>query len=98
MGHSQKAKYIVLTCMLAIGLFSAHALWHSFRPSPGGIPYEEATMEQAEEYMRYEKGYILLDVSSAEIFEESHLDGAVNLPYDKLMDYSVIRLPDKTQI
>ena len=97
MKHSQIAKYIFMTCMLLVGIASAFILYKNIRPSRG-VPYEEATMEQAAEYMTYEKNYVLLDVSSEEAFQAEHMEEALNVPYEKLVERSTLTLPDKVQM
>ncbi len=97
MKHSQKAKNIILTCMLAVGIFSAIALLRGLRPSKG-LPYESVTMEQALEYMEFEEGYVLLDIGTWEEFARKHIAGAVNIPYDSLMQRAPGELPDKTRM
>ena len=97
MRHSQKAKYIISTCMLAVGLFSAFILYRSFRPT-AGLPYEKITPEQAMEYMDYEEGYILLDIDDAEEYSSLHIAGAINIPYSQLLDKIVTEIPDKKKM
>ena len=96
MKNSQKAKHIVLFCMLAVGLISAFMILKTFRPSPGK-PFEQITMEQAKTFMQYEMGYILADVSTEEDYEAQHPSGAVNIPYEKLGILAGTMLPDKEQ-
>ena len=83
--------------MLLVGIFSAYILYKNARPSRG-VPYEEATTSQVIEYMTYEKGYALIDVSDPEIFAENHMEGAENLPYAALIEQSALRLPNKDQM
>lgn len=97
MKHSQKAKNIILTCMLAVGVFSAIALLQGLRPSKG-LPYESVTMEQALEYMEFEEGYVLLDIGTWEEFAQKHIAGAMNIPYDSLMQRAPGELSDKTRM
>ena len=94
MRHSQKARYIICTCMLAVGIISAVILYKNFRPS-AGLPYEVISPEQAQEYMEFEEGYYLLDIGTAEEFSENHLEGAVSIPYDQLLNRIVTTVPDK---
>lgn len=97
MKHSQKAKYIILTCMLAVGVCSAAALLKALRPS-AGLPYENVTMEQAMEYMAYEQGYVLLDIGTDEEYISRHIPGAVHIPYDDLVAGAARELPDKSRV
>lgn len=96
MKNAQKAKHILLCCALAVGIVSAVIIWKSIRPSPGK-PYEQITLEQAQEFMTYETGFILADISSEESFAKLHLDGAVNVPYDQFGDLIFTVFPDKEQ-
>ena len=83
--------------MLLVGIFSAYILYRNVRPSRG-VPYEEATAEQAVEYMTYEKGYALIDVSDPEQFAKDHMEGAVNLPYSSLIEQCALLLQSKDQM
>ena len=96
MRHSQKARDIVLVCMLAVGILSAVIMWKNWRPSPGK-PFEQVTMEQALEYMDYEEGYVLADIDPPEQFEKRHPEGAVNLPYENLGNQIISEYSDLEQ-
>ena len=93
MKHSQKARLIITTCMVMVGLFSVFVLYKNFRPSRG-LPYERLTMDQALEYMEYEGGYVLVDVGTPEEFAEGHIPEAINIPYDTLLVTMPVELPD----
>ncbi len=97
MKHSQKARMILCSCMLMIGVFSAIALYRAYRPSVG-LPYEQVTMDKAKEFMDYEEGYILADVRPEADYAHGHVTGAVNLPYDTMVENAYGSLPDKTQM
>ena len=96
MRQSQKAKLIFSTCMLAVGIFSAVMIYKTLRPSPGK-PYEQITVEQALEYMEYEENYIFCDVGTQEEYEQAHITGAVNIPYESLGDLVLSVIDDTTQ-
>ena len=96
MKNSQKARTIVVGCMLAVGILSSIIIWRNFRPSPGK-PYEVISLEQANAFMAYETGYVLVDIGTEEEFLAEHLDGAVNIPYENLGKLAVTMLPDKGQ-
>ena len=88
MRTSQKARYIISFCMLAVALFSAFILFRSHWPT-GTLPYEEVDLEQALEYMEYEKDYMLIELDSPELFPASavyNVPNVVNIPYEKLLD------------
>ena len=95
MRNSQKMKYIIGTCMLAVAVISLIIIIRTLRPSPGR-KYEQLGMDQALEYMMYEEDYILVDVSSREEFEDDHMPDAVSIPYQNIQDaYSVLTDPDQ---
>lgn len=95
MKHFQKVKVIICACMLLIGLFSAFALYKAFRPS-AGLPYEVLSREKAEEYMSFETNYTLLDIRSRDVYEQAHIEGAICLPYDTLVETAFTYVPDKS--
>ncbi len=94
MNQSQKAKWIVCVCILLVVVFSGISIYRHFRPTRG-LPYEKVTMEQAQEYMEYEKDYYLVDLSDPDVFRAGHIPGALNIPYDRLLELSGTMLPDK---
>ncbi len=97
MKYSQRAKIIIIVCILAIGACSALALLKGLRPS-AGLPYESVTMEQAIEYMEYEEGYVLLDVGTMEEYAARHIAGALNIPYDSLVSEVDTVVPDRSRM
>lgn len=97
MDHSKKAFYIIVTCIVLVGVFSVFILYKSFRPS-AGLPYERISMEQAVEYMEFEEGYVLLDVRTQEEYEQGHLPGAICIPNEELIEAAEEQLPDKGQL
>lgn len=96
MKQSQKAKYIICICILLVVLFSTVSVYRHLRPSRG-LPYEKLTMDEFEAYMEFEKEYYLVDLSMPEVFARRHLPGAVNIPYDRLLEQLMLELPDKTR-
>ena len=94
MKKSQIAKYIVLACILSIGVISVSIIIKTIRPSPGKR-FEQLTMQQAEEYMKYEIVYTLVDIGTEEEYREDHIEGSVNIPYETLTGNAVKLLPDK---
>ena len=95
MRNSQKMKYIIGTCMLAVAVISLIILIRTLRPSPGR-KYERLAMEQALDYMMYEEGYALVDVSTEEEYRQDHIPGSVSLPYQSIQDAYTV-LPDQEQ-
>lgn len=96
MKRTQIAKLIVTVCIVAIGGASVVSLVNTMRPSPGK-KYEQLTMEEAEEFMRYEASYTLVDIGTVEEFAADHIEGAVNIPYETLTANAPALLPDKNQ-
>ena len=97
MKHSEKVKLIICTCILVVAVFSGFILYRHFRPSRG-VPYEVVTLEQAKEYMEYESSYICVDVSSEDEYQNYHLDGFINIPYDRLVEKAITELPDYAMV
>lgn len=97
MRHSQKARLIIGTCILLVGFFSLFVLYKAVRPSRG-LPYEQLTMEQALKYMSYERGYVLIDVSTRQEYESYHIPGAVSMPFDELTSLAGKKLNDYSQM
>ena len=48
--------------------------------------YEKITSEEAREMMSENENILVLDVRSREEFDEEHIEGAYNLPYDEIND------------
>lgn len=60
--------------------------------------YRQITMEEAASMMEKEKNYILLDVRTAEEYEENHIPDAVNIPNETIGTEEIPKLPDKDQL
>ncbi len=60
--------------------------------------YEQITPKQAKEIMEKEKDYIILDVRTAEEFQEGHIPGAVNLDHEETKARAGEILPEKGQL
>lgn len=97
MEHSKKVFLIVGSCIVLVGVVSAFILYKTLNPSRGK-DYEQITMEQAAEYMEYEKGYLLLDVRTQEEYDEGHIPGAICIPNEILIGVAEQKLPDKEQM
>lgn len=97
MKQSVKAMLIVGSCIVLVLLFSAFELYKTARPSPG-LPYESVDMMRAAEYMQYETGYILVDVSESSSFERDHIADAINIPEADLVGSAAAELPDPEQM
>ncbi len=86
MKPSQRARVILGVCTLLVGVFSVFTI---YRPRHRTVlPYEQLTMEQAADYMEYESGYILIDASTPEEYENYHIPGARSLPVDEMEHYA----------
>ena len=96
LGPRRKIALVTLVCSLVTALCALFMLTHSVRPSIGK-PYERLTVEDASSYMSYEKNYIILDVRSADEYQEGHMQGAVNIPYDSLVGKAPSLLRDMEQ-
>ena len=56
------------------------------------------TAEQAKEIMDSQEGYIILDTRTLKEYEESHIPGAILIPYDEITDKAEGILADKDQL
>ena len=60
--------------------------------------YMNITAEQAKEIMDSRQGYIILDTRTQEEYDESHIPGAILIPYDEVLEKAEDVLPDKQQL
>ena len=60
--------------------------------------YMNITAEQAKEIMDSEEGYIILDVRTQDEFDETHIPGAILIPYDEILEKAESVLTDKDQL
>ena len=59
--------------------------------------YEQITPMEAKEIMDTEKNYIILDVRTEEEFAQGHIEGAMMIPDDEIMEKAEGILTDKSQ-
>ena len=60
--------------------------------------YVNITAAEAKQLMDTEENYIILDTREQEEFDESHIPGAVLLPYHEVLEKAEAMLPDKDQL
>lgn len=63
-----------------------------------GAGYVNITAEQAKEIMDTQEGYIILDTRTQEEYDESHIPGAILIPYDEVTERAEGVLTDKDQL
>jgi rhodanese-related sulfurtransferase len=56
------------------------------------------TAQQAKEIMDKEEGYIILDTRTQQEYDESHIPGAILIPYDEVPEKAEGILTDKNQL
>ena len=83
--ENRKIFYITWFCVIVTAILIVATLIRSHRPSKGR-PYERLSVEEARLYMSYEAEYLILDVRSRKAYEKGHLDKAVNIEYDSLVE------------
>ena len=92
--ENRKIFYITWFCVLVTAILIVATLIRSHRPSKGR-PYERLSAEEAQLYMSYEAEYLILDVRSREAYNKGHLDNAVNIEYDSLVEKADEVLKDR---
>ena len=60
--------------------------------------YRQITMEEAVTMMEEETEYIILDVRTAEEYNEQHIPGAINIANEVIGTEDIPELPDKDQL
>ena len=60
--------------------------------------YVNITAQQAKDIMDSREGYIILDTRTQEEYDESHIPGAMLIPYDEILEKAEGMLPDKNQL
>ena len=60
--------------------------------------YTQITQEEAARVMDEEEDYIILDVRTAEEYDEGHIPGAINLPNEEIGQDAPEQLPDPDQL
>ena len=60
--------------------------------------YRQITMEEAVTMMEEETEYIILDVRTAEEYNEKHIPGAINIANEVIGTEDIPELPDKDQL
>ena len=92
--ENSKIFYITWFCVIVTAILIVATLIRSHRPSRGR-PYERLTVEEARLYMSYEAAYLILDVRDREAYEEGHIEDAVNIEYDSLVEKADEVLKDR---
>ncbi len=60
--------------------------------------YMNITVQQAKEIMDSQEGYVILDARTQEEYDESHIPGAILIPYDEVTEKAESVLTDKDQL
>ena len=60
--------------------------------------YKSISMSEAEDMMKNEKNYIILDVRTAEEYKEGHIPNAINVANETIGEDEIAELPDKEQL
>ena len=60
--------------------------------------YVNITAQQAKEIMDTREDYIILDTRTQEEYDESHIPGAILIPYDEISEKAEGVLTDKNQL
>lgn len=60
--------------------------------------YRQITAEEAAAMMEEESNYIILDVRTAQEYNEKHISDAINIPNETIGSEEIPELPDKEQL
>ena len=60
--------------------------------------YRQVNAEEADSRREEERGYIILDVRTAQEYSEKHIPGAINIPNETIGTEDIPELPDKEQL
>ena len=63
-----------------------------------GNSYKSISMSEAEDMMKNEKDYIILDVRTAEEYKEGHIPNAINVANETIGEDEIAELPNKNQL
>ena len=82
--------------LILIALMGLNACAQNNEQKPEAV-YVNITAEQAKKIMDSQENYIILDTRTQEEYEESHIPGAILIPYDQILEKAEAVLPDKDQ-
>ena len=82
----------IITAFMAFLLFAGCAA----QSSEG--TYRQISAEEAVTMMAEETGYIILDVRTAQEYDEKHIPGAINIANESIGTEDIPELPDKDQL
>ncbi len=94
---NKKIRIIFWICTAAVIISALWSLIRTLRPS-SGKPYERLSVEEAFDYMSFETVYCIVDVRDEEAYAKGHLDGAKNLPLDRIVALAADVIPEKTMM
>ena len=84
--------------VLAVILLTACGQTTKETETTQGAVYVNITAEEAKEVMDTQEGYVILDVREQYEFDESHIPGAILIPYDEIAEKAGSVLTDKSQL
>ncbi len=90
----RKIRVIFWVCTIAVIVSAVWSLVRTLRPSRGK-PYERLTAQEALDYMSYETDYYIIDVRDEEAFAKAHVDGAISLPLEEIVEEADKVLPNR---
>lgn len=90
----KKIRIIFWVCTLTVIVCAVWSLVRTLRPSRGK-PYERVTAQEAQDYMSYETDFYIVDVRDEEAFAKAHVDGAISLPLEEIVEEADRVLPDR---
>lgn len=96
----KKIKWIipVFLAIIIVVFFFAHNNKEQEGIEVNKTEYEKISAERAKEIMDKEKDYVILDVRTAEEYNEGHINGAVLIDHEEIRQKAQTVIPDKNKM
>lgn len=89
---------VVAGCSSASSKSGAAASGASEVSSSGAASYKRISQEEAQELMKSESGYVIVDVRRQDEFDSGHIPGAICIPNESIGTTQPAELPDLDQL
>jgi phage shock protein E len=86
-------KYSIIVLLILIFIFMGYTQMQKKETDS----YQQISMKEAEDLMKTETGYLILDVRTPKEFAQGHIPDAINVPNETIGKKEIRQLPDKDQ-